>query len=126
MTEYTDIDGKAINREDLTHMYRYEGYVNEDYCGLIESGNVSVNIQTYRIERHTPRGVYLFNYGGKQRFVLLSGRKRYAYPTEEEALKSFIERKRRQVRLLRSQIDSAEAQRDHACWMYSDMTGNTP
>lgn len=122
---YTDLEGNPINREDLTRMYRYEGYVDEDYYGPIGLGNVHVRPQEFIIQRHTPRGVFI-HYGLKPKFVLLSGHKRFAFPTKEEALKSFIERKRRQVRLLRGQMEHAEAQRDHACGMYAEMTGNTP
>lgn len=48
------------------------------------------------VERHTNACVVLNQYG-RRRFVLKVARKRYAYPTKELALGSYIIRKQRQI-----------------------------
>jgi hypothetical protein len=58
----------------------------------------------WQVNRRTPQGAWI---GGK--FVLLTATKRWACPTEEEALESFIARKRKQIRILSTQLRRAEA-----------------
>lgn len=43
-----------------------------------------------------------------QRFILDSSVKKYAHPTKVKALKGFCERKRRQIRILSTQLSDAE------------------
>lgn len=62
---------------------------------------------TYRVTRRTPKGAWIDLGWGDKRFVLLSARKRYACPTEAEALESFIMRKRRQEDIYRDRVQSA-------------------
>ena len=45
------------------------------------------------ILRRTPKGVWIKDLNNKDRFVLLEGTKRYAYPTIQAAFDSFIVRK---------------------------------
>jgi len=45
----------------------------------------------------------------KKRWVSNYAKKRYAYPTKDEALESFVARKRRQVKILRFQLAVAES-----------------
>lgn len=67
------------------HWCRYEGYEHP-------------RVEYYRVKRHTPCGVWLdMGYGVKDKFVLNNARRRFAYPTEAEALDSFIIRKLRQI-----------------------------
>jgi len=73
-------------------LYRYFDY------------NGAVLQESYFCEKHTPKGVWINTggYPGTRKFVLLSGRKRWAYPTQEEALQSYIKRKEwHQVHLAR-------------------------
>lgn len=60
----------------------------------------------------TPTGVWI-DVLGRKRFVKLNARKRYACPTEAEALESFRARKRRQIRILKHNLAAAEA----ALWL---------
>jgi hypothetical protein len=60
------------------------------------------------VESVTKRGVWVSVYG-MRKFVLDNARKRYAYPTVEQALESFHARKRRQVQILRARLQEAEA-----------------
>lgn len=71
-------------------------------------GVMMLLMSTFPVLRQTPAGVWL-DVCGRERFVKVDARKRFACPTEEEALQSFHARKRRQVRILRYQLASAEA-----------------
>lgn len=60
---------------------------------------------------------YLYGYIGedeKSRFVLKSGKKRLCYPTKEEALKSYMKRKERQILIQTNQINKAKRMLDIA------------
>lgn len=59
-----------------------------------------------RVARHTPKGVWLDEYG-VEKFVLKDARRRYAYPTEALALDSYIERKKSQIQHARNSHDQA-------------------
>ena len=62
----------------------------------------------YPVVSVTPTGAWIDVFGRK-RFVKLNARKRYACPTEVEALESFRARKRRQIRILKHNLAAAEA-----------------
>jgi hypothetical protein len=70
----------------------------------VGQGRVYVSIHEYRVTRETPKGVWLDN----GRFVLRDARKRWACPTRDEAVESFLARKRRQLRLLNSTVSQVE------------------
>ena len=59
----------------------------------------------WEIDRATPKGAWVCG-----RFVLLSATKRWACPTEEEALESFMARKRKQIRILSTRLQQAKAE----------------
>ena len=63
-------------------------------------GNIFICIKTYRIIKQTAKGVWIENYNSKK-FVLLTGRKRFAYPTKEEAINSLKCRKQRQLQIIK-------------------------
>jgi hypothetical protein len=54
----------------------------------------------------TPKGFWL-DYYGSRKFVRAEARKRWAYPTKQEALESFIARREKQLKILRSQISES-------------------
>lgn len=62
---------------------------------------------TIPIKRWTDKCVVLNEYG-KERFVLKDARKRYAYPTEDLALNSYIIRKQRQIQHAAATHDNAK------------------
>lgn len=72
------------------------------------SGVVMLLKSEFPVIKETPTGVILDVYGVR-RFVRRDARKRFACPTVDEALQSYHARKRRQVRILRHQLASAEA-----------------
>lgn len=66
-----------------------------------------------KVVKHTPCGVRVIgglgnNSGPNGRFINNSHRKRFGYPTIEEAKESFIARKRRQIRIYDNRVKTAE------------------
>lgn len=60
------------------------------------------------VVKTTPCGVWITDEIGRRRFVLRDARKRYACPTQAEALSSFQARKERQKRILTAQLRAVE------------------
>lgn len=63
-----------------------------------------IRAQELVVIRVTPRGVWVSDYGRKK-FVLNDAKKKYACPTKEMALASFIARKERQIDILTAQLE---------------------
>lgn len=94
--------------------YRVDGMLwaaPADECGDA-SGPASPDIRVRELEvlRHTPKGVWVEGRHGRERFILHAATRRYACPNLAEALESFVERKRRQERILLRQIEHARKQ----------------
>jgi hypothetical protein len=64
-----------------------------------------LEMRWYQVDRGTPKGAWI---GDK--LVRLYARKRWACPTEEEALESFIARRQRQIKIVSKQLRRAEAE----------------
>jgi hypothetical protein len=64
-------------------------------------------LQEIPVARETPKCVVLDEYG-RERYVLKDARKRYAYPTKELALDSYIIRKQRQIQHAAATHDAAK------------------
>lgn len=78
----------------------------------------------YRVEKHTACGVWLdMGYAIKDKFVMNTGRKRWAYPTEEEAKNSYRIRKIRQIEHLEKQLENA---RIGLSWIKGDKVPEKP
>lgn len=69
------------------------------------TGRLTIQVQCLPVAKHTPKGVRLCN--GK--FILREGRKRWACPTVQEALESFIARKQRQKNIHLATVRRAES-----------------
>lgn len=84
--------------------YRYENYQTYDGTRIME--------RTFNLIRETPCGYWIseggWNISGKHKWVSKTSRKRFAYPSKEEALTSFKARKHRQTEILRAQLSNAE------------------
>ena len=63
----------------------------------------------FPVVRKTPRGEFVLDDDGKERFIRGAAFKKFAYPTLEEALESFIARKREQARICGIRVKQAEA-----------------
>jgi hypothetical protein len=78
---------------------RYEGY---EEWSLKEP-------MYFKILRETPKGWWIENgWEARGRWVSKSGKKRFAYPTVEEAEVNYIARKKRQIQLNLGMIKAAE------------------
>jgi len=84
--------------------YRYEE-VNYHEIGI------RLNERVFELIKETPKGYWidLFPDMGwnEKKWVSSTAKKRYAYPTKEEALSSFIARKERQIEILKAQLSNA-------------------
>lgn len=92
---------------DLGTMYRFDAEVED------EVGSVDIWVNEYKVVKKTKMGKWIlisfFPWPkGKRRFVLDSGKKRFAHETKEDAYKAFMFRKEHQLAILKSQIQSVE------------------
>lgn len=83
----------------ITHLLRCESL-------HFEGGRVDVITMAYPITKTTGRGWWI-DVHGRRRWVSASGKKRFALPTQEEAVTSFQARKRRQIAILTAQLARA-------------------
>ena len=95
-------------------------------------GDTKVEESTYKVEKVTPKGVWIRQWwgvnsfsGSDKRFVLTDARKRYACPTKEDAMVSFLARKNRQLGILKAQTRRVEiainiAEGKQTWWFGSD------
>lgn len=86
----------------------YAAPVNEDgdvYPGV--KGDRKVQLRELQVIRATPKGVWLYDRYGHERFVLRDATKRYACPTKEEAIVSFVARKKRQLGIYEARASDA-------------------
>lgn len=73
-----------------------------------------VEMREYPVLRHTPKGVWLDDYSERGRFVLRDARRRWACPTREDAVESFLARKRRQAGILNARLEMVRSAIAHA------------
>ena len=77
----------------------------------VDSVGGDVYLSELLVIRKTLCGVWLeLPFGSGKRFVRKDARKRYACPTKDEAIDSFIARKRRQTRILTVQLNRVRLQ----------------
>ncbi|RLI66843.1 MAG: hypothetical protein DRO67_00270 [Candidatus Asgardarchaeum californiense] len=102
------------------YLYRYEeiryslgvNYFDNPYPGY----RLAVHCNKYKIIKRTPKGAWIryctgfpeFDKYENKKFVLLTARKKFACETKEEARKSFIARKKRQIEILKAYLEQAE------------------
>jgi hypothetical protein len=77
----------------------------DEPCGR---GTIELVHETYPVIKHTKCGAWLKLGDGSHRFVNKTSRKRFACPTIEEALESFIRRKQRQITIYSNRAYDAE------------------
>jgi len=85
--------------------YRYAEDVDE--WGDPSGSNVGIEVRKYRVRNPTPQGVRLDIGFGETRVVLDASIKRFADPTMERALVSFLARKRRQAAIYEARAADA-------------------
>lgn len=85
--------------------YRYEE--------TVANIGVKVNKIEYLLFKETPKGYWIRKTWDTKaeykRWVSKTAKKRYAYPTKEEAMIAFKARKKRQVQILKANIEIAES-----------------
>lgn len=97
--------------------YRYEAvqYAVHDHDGEFISPlfpDPKVELREYVLIKETPKG-YWIGIGGFSSFywkqwVSKTAKKRYAYPTKEEALLNYIKRTERRIKILKNQLLTSE------------------
>lgn len=99
-------------------LYRYKSRWNIGIFSSLET--VDVWCETYEVIKETPCGYWISDYKHHDpdkairnkytwtKWVSKDGKKRYAYPTREEALHSFIIRKHRQIGHAERHLDFAK------------------
>ena len=104
--------------------YRYEArsYAAVDHDGdLVRPAfpDVRLTLMTFNLHRETPKG-YWIGYGhpdgfnSPSKWVSKTARKRYAYPTKEQALENYVKRTERRVKILKAQLHRVEIGLDRA------------
>ena len=97
---------------------KFYRYVAVEYASLGVDGdyesskfpNPKLELRDYDLIKETPKG-YWIGYGfyipnnlrGNAKWVSKTGRKRYAYPTKEEALENYIKRTQKRIKILERQ-----------------------
>lgn len=99
------------NKESVKVLYRYDGY--GEYA--MNHPNKFPVISETEYGYWVPKGYFRYfvgydpsKYDGEKRWVSKGGKKRFAYPTKEEALVNYIARKKSQIRHNKISILRAE------------------
>lgn len=87
--------------------YRYEDW---HFTTPFEPIETVPSPTTYYVVATTPKGVRIALYplGTKSKLVIHTHKKKFAYPTKEEALISFLWRKKKQKEILNTQLVNCE------------------
>lgn len=97
-----------MNTFDNPVWFRYDevryASMTDEFDNPVGSSRVSVELTQYTVDHETPKGVWL-RVGFSTKFCRKDARKRFACPTQEEAMASFIARKQRQLRILEAQAN---------------------
>ncbi len=100
-----------VVKPDEEVFYRYDAIIYsgglDEFDNPLGVGTTSLRLSRYRVVRRTPKGVWVDGGFFKEKFVLLSARKKFACPTKKEAAVSFAARKKRQIGLLENQLRTA-------------------
>ena len=109
MGEYEEDQGFLISGDEKDYLIRLVlsvDYVASDYTFSAPTQRVHIVVYSFSIIARTPKGVWIRDLNNRKRFVLLEGKKRYAYPTIKEAYDSFIVRKTRERIALEHRLDA--------------------
>lgn len=94
---------------DVKELYRYEAKAEYGGWEGERLDGVRIVLRTLPVRRATPCGVWVWDkYKHKERWVSLTGRKRYAYPDKELAMDSFKIRNRWRIGYLKRDLQHAE------------------
>lgn len=91
---------------EVKKLYRCE--VNHQAYGA------PLDFSSYPVLRTTPKGYWIAEYGNwigdsPEKWVSATARKRFAYPTKEEAFYNYLRRTQRYIKILKAQTRKAES-----------------
>jgi len=96
--------------------YRYydaaTGYWDYDHDGEpthYQKTGIEIHLEVYKVLRFTPKGFIIERFGEKDKFINHSWRKKFAHLSLQQAMESFVARKKSQVRKLSAQLETANA-----------------
>jgi hypothetical protein len=71
---------------------------------------ISLELKEFKLLRETPCGFWICTTGFffTKKWVSKTSRRRYAFPTKEEALKNFQKRTEKRIRILTNQLDACK------------------
>ena len=95
----------------MEYLYRFRDQLVSNGVGEYDGytgSHVKVLLDRFCIMKRTPKGAWI-DIWGEKRFVNLTARKQYACDSPEEARQSYLARKKRQVRILSSQLSSSKS-----------------
>jgi hypothetical protein len=108
--------------ETTKEFYRYEirRYANTSFDDYYSGYHIALDLIVLNLHKETEKGYWIgygngnyasgqkWNLKSNSRWVSKTSRKRYAYPSKEEALNSFIIRTKRRMSILNSQISDCQ------------------
>lgn len=92
-------------------------YEDEFYSpmSLLRLSDIKLELEEYNLVRETPKGYWIGLYLNPQygepfwkKWIPKESRKRFAYPTKEEALENYKKRTEKRIKILKSQISECE------------------
>ena len=96
----------------IERLYRYE---SQRYSVVVDAdadiygvSPAKLCLQNYEVVAETPKGYWVGFFGAKDKWVSKSSRKRFAHPTESEALEAYRIRKKAYVRHATSTLQRAK------------------
>lgn len=94
-------------------LYRYEAMrysvTIDAEMELFGVSRARLELREYKVVAETPKGYWItYGFGGKDKWVSKTSRKRYAHPTKAEASEAYKQRKLAFVRHAKAQLKRAE------------------
>lgn len=89
-------------------LYRYTKHCyDECLLDIDDNSNVKLRLSEYDVIRNTPKG-YVIKVNYKEKWVPNDTKRRFAYPTKEEAMNNFVKRTQRSIWIMKHNIEFAK------------------
>lgn len=103
---------RKAGTSNLGYLYRFDDMIYaaplDEYDEPIPGGGTfQVELTAYPISAKTEKGFWIGSGMVKRKFVLMTANKRFALPTVEEAIESFVARKTRQANIHQARANKA-------------------
>jgi hypothetical protein len=101
---------EAKAKIDILYRYR-EVQMDEIHSDDVRAASKAMRLylDSYPVLKHTRCGCWIALGYGMKKFINLDARRKWAHESPEDAMKSFVARKKRQITILRHQLLKAEA-----------------